>query len=436
MVEKLYISYQQMEEDCKNLAERVSKLEPKITKIVAITRGGMYPALMLAQYLNIKNIDTICLKSYADDNKRGQIEVISDTFNEKWDDPRVLFIDDLFDSGNTIAYIGKKFKKALKATIYYKNKSNRRNLSWLSFFQVIVPDTWLVFPFEKDPISLEIQEIIEEPKEVEKAEETIQFFQPEDIEKEFLGGIFLGKTKYKSELEELEIVAKPTFTDIPYNEPKQVIDDYDDDDDYDDSGDYDDSDDYDCDDYDDSDDCDDSEDYARAVDENEEDGTVYQLKYQPTKLDIELKYDELILEEGDSFCVRVYDDSGKNVTVKESSDTLKVRSTKKLSKTRKVHISYPEDVKLQELEIEMGAGTVYLNRDIETEKLSVEMGAGEFESKNPVTAREADLEIGTGSMTFADLSARKTDGECGLGELDLTLTGTQENYNYDLECGV
>ena len=170
--------------------------------------------------------------------------------------------------------------------------------------------------------------------------------------------------------------------------------------------------------------------------ESATDGIVYQLKYQPTKLDIELKYDELILEEGDSFCVRVYDDSGKNVTVKESSDTLKVRSTKKLSKTRKVHISYPEDVKLQELEIEMGAGTVYLNRDIETEKLSVEMGAGEFDSKNPVTAEEADLEIGTGSMTFADLSAKKISGECGLGELDLTMTGTQEDYNYDLECGV
>ena len=169
--------------------------------------------------------------------------------------------------------------------------------------------------------------------------------------------------------------------------------------------------------------------------ESATDGIVYQLKYQPTKLDIELKYDELILEEGDSFCVRVYDDNGKNVTVKESSDTLKVRSTKKLSKTRKVCISHPKDVKLQELEIEMGAGTVYLNRDIETEKLSVELGAGEFDSKNPVTAKEADLEIGTGSMTFADLSAKKISGECGLGELDLTMTGTQEDYNYDLECG-
>ena len=94
--------------------------------------------------------------------------------------------------------------------------------------------------------------------------------------------------------------------------------DYDDSDDYDDDDDYDDSDDYDSDDY------DDSEDYARAVDENEEDGTVYQLKYQPTKLDIELKYDELILEEGDSFlCQSFMMTVGRNVTVKESSDTLK-----------------------------------------------------------------------------------------------------------------
>ena len=54
---------------------------------------------------------------------------------------------------------------------------------------------------------------------------------------------------------------------------------YDDDDDY-----YDDIDDCDdSDDYDDSDD-DDSEDYVRTVDEDEEDGTVYQLKYQPAKL--------------------------------------------------------------------------------------------------------------------------------------------------------
>lgn len=184
------------------------------------------------------------------------------------------------------------------------------------------------------------------------------------------GGVMGASMSELTGVESLKRVLLVADGDYDYDDSDDYdSDDYDDDDDYDDSSDYDDSDDY-----------DDSEDYARAVDEDEEDGTVYQLKYQPAKLDIELKYDDLILEEGDSFCVRVYDDSGKNVTVKESSDTLKVKSTKKLSKNRKVCISYPEDVKLQELEIEMGAGTVYLNRDIETEKLSVEMGAGEFES--------------------------------------------------------
>lgn len=182
---------------------------------------------------------------------------------------------------------------------------------------------------------------------------------------------------------------------------------------------------------------DDMDEAAAAVETgNSADGTVYQLQYQPAELDIELKYDELVLEEGDSYSVKVYNDTGDNVTVKENADTLKVRSTKRASKSRKVCISYPKDVKLKKLEIEMGAGTAYINRDIQTEKMEVEMGAGEFESNASVTAKEADLQIGTGSMTFTDLSAEKTDGECGLGELNLTVTGEQEDYNYDLECGI
>ena len=133
------------------------------------------------------------------------------------------------------------------------------------------------------------------------------------------GGVMGASMSELTGVESLKRVLLVADGDYDYDDSDDYAGDDYDDDDYDDSGDYDDS-----------DDCDDSEDYVRTVDENEEDGTVYQLKYQPTKLDIELKYDDLILEEGDSFCVRVYDDSGKNVTVKESSDTLKVRSTKKL----------------------------------------------------------------------------------------------------------
>lgn len=145
--------------------------------------------------------------------------------------------------------------------------------------------------------------------------------------------------------------------------------------------------------------------FMKVKSESSADGAVYQLEHQPVELDIELKYDELELEEGDSFSVKVYNDTGNDVTVKESEDVLKIRSTKRTSKARKVCVSYPKDVKFKKLDIEMGAGTVYTNCDIQTEELDVEVGAGEFESNGSVTAKKADLQIGTGSMTFADLSA-------------------------------
>lgn len=50
-----------------------------------------------------------------------------------------------------------------------------------------------------------------------------------------------------------------------------------------------------------------------------------------------------------------------------------------LKRGRSVFLN-PKDVKFKKLDIEMGAGTVYINCDIQTEELDVEVGAGEFES--------------------------------------------------------
>ena len=142
------------------------------------------------------------------------------------------------------------------------------------------------------------------------------------------------------------------------------------------------------------DEADDQEDveFMNAKSESTADCVVYQLQHQPVKLDIELKYDELDLEEGDSFYVKVYNDKGNNVTIKESADTLKIRSTKR-AQSRKVCVCYPKDVKLSELDIEMGAGSVYLNCEIQVDKLEVEVGTGEFEGNAPVTTKESDLQI-------------------------------------------
>lgn len=168
---------------------------------------------------------------------------------------------------------------------------------------------------------------------------------------------------------------------------------------------------------------------------------VYDLQYQPLNFEFEMRYDELILEEGDKYQVYVYEDDGNDVTVKEDQETLKIISKRKKSDAksdgnRKICVFYPKNVTLQELDIELGAGRITFNRDVETETVELELGAGEFSNSGTVTAREADLEVGTGSMELHDLSAREINGECGVGSMDLTVSGEPLDYNYSLECGI
>lgn len=168
---------------------------------------------------------------------------------------------------------------------------------------------------------------------------------------------------------------------------------------------------------------------------------VYDLQYQPLNFEFELRSDELILEEGDSYQVYVYEDDGNDVTVKEDRGTLKIISKRKKSDTAstqnyKIRVLYPKDVTLDELEIELGAGQILFDRDVETKTLNLELGAGEFTNSGAITTREADLEVGAGNMELSDLSAKEINGECGVGDMTLSVTGESVDYNYDLECGI
>lgn len=168
---------------------------------------------------------------------------------------------------------------------------------------------------------------------------------------------------------------------------------------------------------------------------------VYDLQYQPLNFEFELRSDELILEEGDSYQVYVYEDDGNDVTVKEDRGTLKIISKRKKSdaasaQNYRIRVLYPKDVTLDELEIELGAGQILFDRDVETKTLNLELGAGEFTNSGAITTREADLEVGAGNMELYDLSAKEINGECGVGDMTLSVTGESADYNYDLECGI
>jgi xanthine phosphoribosyltransferase len=145
MAVKEYISYEEITENCKSIAKQLIKY--KFDKIIAVTRGGMVPACLIAQFLNIKKISSIALVSYDADNCKGNIKCLVSP--DIAIDENTLFVDDLYDSGNTYKYLKKKYPQSKIAIIYTKNRDAELDFA----AKEKNADIWQVFPWEFDPLS-------------------------------------------------------------------------------------------------------------------------------------------------------------------------------------------------------------------------------------------------------------------------------------------
>jgi len=112
--------------------------------ILAVTRGGMIPACLVAQEIGVKHIETISIESYSHQDQASDpiIHYKPDLDNggQDW-----LIIDDLSDTGNTFKLIKDMFPKAHRACVYVKpNGADQAD----TFMQEITQETWIYFPWE------------------------------------------------------------------------------------------------------------------------------------------------------------------------------------------------------------------------------------------------------------------------------------------------
>lgn len=74
---------------------------------------------------------------------------------------------------------------------------------------------------------------------------------------------------------------------------------------------------------------------------------------------------------------------------------------------------------------------------LELEELSVEVGAGDIDIKEGLlTTAYASLDVDAGNLDFAGEVKGDLDANCNVGNMELKLTGGQQDYNYSLSCGV
>lgn len=144
-----HISWDQIHRDSRALAWRLDGQGPDDgawKAIVAITRGGMAPAMIIARELDVRVVDTISVKSYSH-QERGDAKVLKapDAEIMGTDGEGVLIIDDLVDSGKTLELVRKLYPKAHFATVYAKPQG-RAQVD--SFITEVSQDTWIFFPWD------------------------------------------------------------------------------------------------------------------------------------------------------------------------------------------------------------------------------------------------------------------------------------------------
>ncbi|MGR3628598.1 MAG: xanthine phosphoribosyltransferase [Sulfitobacter sp.] len=148
-----HISWDQIHRDSRALAWRLDGLDPDDgawRAVVAITRGGMAPAMIVARELDIRTVDTISVMSYhsgggAADQRREAKVLKSPDAEMMGDGTGILIVDDLVDSGKTIELVRELYPNAHFATVYAKPEGEPQVDT---FITGVSQDTWIFFPWD------------------------------------------------------------------------------------------------------------------------------------------------------------------------------------------------------------------------------------------------------------------------------------------------
>jgi xanthine phosphoribosyltransferase len=137
------VTWDELHRHARALAWRLLDLGPW-QGIIAITRGGLVPAAIVARELDIRLVDTVCIATY-DDRTQGEVTILKKVAG---DGAGWLIIDDLVDTGVTAKAVREMLPKAHFATVYAK-PAGRPLVD--TFITEVSQDTWILFPWDIEP---------------------------------------------------------------------------------------------------------------------------------------------------------------------------------------------------------------------------------------------------------------------------------------------
>ena len=145
--DEIIVSWVELHRDARFLSQVLHGKGPW-KGIVAITRGGLVPAALVARELDIRLVDTICVTSYdagaggGVEQRQGKVNVLKGV---PGDGEGYLLIDDLVDTGRTAQAVRQLLPKAYFATLYAK-PAGRQFVD--TFVKEFKQTKWIHFPWD------------------------------------------------------------------------------------------------------------------------------------------------------------------------------------------------------------------------------------------------------------------------------------------------
>jgi xanthine phosphoribosyltransferase len=146
------VTWDQLHRDARALAWRLMQAGP-FTGIVAVTRGGLIPAAVIARELDLRLVETVSVLTYAagsdllPEEQRSAEPVVVKSPAAAGDGTGFLIIDDLVDTGATARVVRRLLPRAHFACVYAKPAA-RDQVD--TFVTEVSQDTWIHFPWDTE----------------------------------------------------------------------------------------------------------------------------------------------------------------------------------------------------------------------------------------------------------------------------------------------
>ncbi len=142
MSEKYIVTWDMFQMHTRKLSERLLPAS-QWKGVIAVSRGGLFPAAVLARELNLRYVDTVCIASYEHD-ERGDLNVLHAAQVENGGEGFIV-IDDLVDTGNTAKAVREIYPNARFVSVFAKPAGK----ALVDDYVVDIPqNTWIEQPWD------------------------------------------------------------------------------------------------------------------------------------------------------------------------------------------------------------------------------------------------------------------------------------------------